>query len=178
MRGWSLAALGSVDDGIASITAGLAGWDELAMTIMRSWVLTLLGDACQMAGKRQAALDHLAEARRLAEGTGDRWHLAETLRLSGEVLLTTGDPSGAEASYREAIALAQQQSTKLWQLYAAMNLARLWRDQGKRREARELLAPVYGWFTEGSGTPVSEGEELRVGSVPATAGTPSTVQAR
>ena len=61
---------------------------------------------------------------------------------------------GAEASYHEAIAIAQRQSAKLWELRAAASLARLWRDQGKRTEARDLLAPVYGWFTEGFGTPV------------------------
>jgi predicted ATPase len=61
---------------------------------------------------------------------------------------------GAEASYHEAIAIAQRQSAKLWELRAAASLARLWHDQGKRSEARELLAPVYGWFTEGLDTPV------------------------
>jgi predicted ATPase len=70
------------------------------------------------------------------------------------VLLATGDRAGAEAGYREAIAIAQQQSAKLWELRATMSLARLWRDQGKHAQAHELLAPVYGWFTEGSGTPV------------------------
>jgi predicted ATPase len=70
------------------------------------------------------------------------------------VLLATGDRAGAEAGYREAIAIAQQQSAKLWELRASMSLARLWRDQGKSSEAQVLLAPVYGWFTEGFGTPV------------------------
>jgi predicted ATPase len=65
-----------------------------------------------------------------------------------------GDASGAEASYHEAIAIAQQQSAKLWELRAATSLARMWRDQDKRAEACALLAPVYGWFTEGFGTPV------------------------
>jgi predicted ATPase len=65
-----------------------------------------------------------------------------------------GDCTGAEASYREAIATAQQQSAKLWELCAATSLARLWRDQGNRTEARKLLAPVYNWFNEGVGTPV------------------------
>jgi predicted ATPase len=69
-------------------------------------------------------------------------------------MLAMGDPAGAEASYREAIAIAQQQSAKLWQLCAAMSLARLWRDQGKHAQGRDLLAPVYDWFTEGFGTPV------------------------
>jgi predicted ATPase len=70
------------------------------------------------------------------------------------VLLATGDAAAAEASYHEGIAIAQQQSAKLWELRAATSLARLWRDRGKRIEARDLLAPVHGWFTEGAGTPV------------------------
>jgi predicted ATPase len=107
-----------------------------------------------MAGQWRAALRHLAEARRMAEDTGEQWFQAETLRLFGAVLLAIGDPAAAEASYCEAIAIAQEQSAKLWELRAAMSLARLWRGQGKRAEARDLLAPVYGWFTEGFGTPV------------------------
>jgi predicted ATPase len=94
----------------------------------------------------------LAEARRLAQDTDNRWFLAETLRLTGDVLLATGDAAAAEASYREASGIAQQQSAKLWELRAAMSLARLRHDQGKLAEARDLLAPVYGWFTEGFGT--------------------------
>jgi predicted ATPase len=93
-------------------------------------------------------------ARRFAEETGARLSHAETSRLTGEALLAIGDRSGAEASYREAIAMARQQSARLWELCAAMSLARLWRDQGRRIEARDLLAQVYNWFTEGFGTPV------------------------
>jgi predicted ATPase len=107
-----------------------------------------------MAGQYRAALAHIAEARRLAEETQERWAEAEMLRLSGNVMLATGDPAAAEASYREAIAIAQRQSAKLWELRAAVSLARLWRDHGKRTQAHELLAPVYGWFIEGFATPV------------------------
>jgi class 3 adenylate cyclase/predicted ATPase len=153
-RGWCLAALGRAEEGVPIVTAGLMGCEECGFMVLRPWILTFLGDACRMAGQWQAALRHLAEAQRLAEETGERWLEAETLRLNGEVLLATGDRTGAEASYREAIAIAQQQSARLWELRAAMSLARLWRDQGKRAEARDLLAPVYGWFTEGFGTPV------------------------
>jgi predicted ATPase len=153
-RGWSLAALGRADEGIAQVIAGLAGLDQLGCNYCRPWVLTLLGEACWIAGQLPAALRHLAEAQRLAEETGERWTLAETLRLRGDVLLATGEPSGAEPSYREAIAIAQQQSAKLWELRGAISLARLSRDQGKRAEARDLLASVYGWFTEGFGSPV------------------------
>jgi tetratricopeptide (TPR) repeat protein len=108
----------------------------------------------RMAGEPQPALEHLAEARDLAEETEERWFQAETLRLRGDALRATGDPAAAEVSYREAMAIAQRQSAKLWELCAAMSLARLWRDQGKGTAAHELLAPVYGWFTEGFGTPV------------------------
>jgi tetratricopeptide (TPR) repeat protein len=153
-RGSSLAALGRADEGIPLLTAGVAGWHELGFMAWRPWLLALLADACRMAGLWQAALDHVSEARRLAEEKEAQWCRAETLRLHGDVVLGMGDPTAAEASYCEAIAVAQQQSAKLWELRAAMSLARLWRDQGKRAEARELLAPVYGWFTEGFGTPV------------------------
>jgi tetratricopeptide (TPR) repeat protein len=153
-RGWCLAALGRADEGIPLLAAGLPALDEIRFIIWKPWFLTLLGDACQMAGRWQAALGHLVEARRLAEETGDRWCQAETLRLTGDVLLAMGDPAAAEATYHEALALAKQQSAKLWELCAAMSLARLWRDQGNGTEAHALLAAVYGWFTEGFGTPV------------------------
>ena len=74
--------------------------------------------------------------------------------------VVTGNPTGAEAAYREALALALRQSAKLWELRAAASLARLRRDQGRRAEARDLLAPVYGWFTEGFGTPVLQEAKL------------------
>jgi predicted ATPase len=155
-RGWSLAGLGRADEGIPLVAAGLAGKRDLGFSTWSPWALTLLADACRMAGQLPAALGHLAEARRQAERTEERWFLAETLRLTGEVLLATADAAAAEASYREALALARQQSGKLWELRAAVSLARLWRDQGKRTEARDLLAPVYGWFTEGFDTPVMQ----------------------
>jgi tetratricopeptide (TPR) repeat protein len=154
-RGSSLAALGRADEGIPLLTAGIDGWRALGFIMPRPWLLSLLGDACRMAGQWEAALRHLGDARRLADGNkGSKWFQAETLRLTGDALLATADRAGAEVGYREAIAIAQQQSAKLWELRAATSLARLWRDQGKRTAAHELLAPVYGWFTEGFGTPV------------------------
>jgi predicted ATPase len=132
----------------------MAGWHDLGYIVWRPWLLTLLGDACRKARQWQVALAHLAEAQRLAEKTEVRWCQAETLRLTGDVLLAMGDRAAAEAIYREAITIAQRQSAKLWELRTATSLARLWRDEGKRSEAGDLLAPVYGWFTEGFDTPV------------------------
>ena len=82
----------------------------------------------------------------------ERVYETELHRMRGELLMSIRDFAGAEASFREAIAVAQRQSAKLFELRSAMSMARLWRDQGKRDEARELLAPVYGWFTEGFDT--------------------------
>jgi predicted ATPase len=156
LQGWSLAGLGRADEGIPLLTDGLAGFRDHGVIFFRPWALTLLGDACRMAGQWQSALEHLAEARELAEEKEVRWFQAETLRLTGDVLLATGDAAAAEASYREALAIAQQQSAKLWELRAATSLTGLWHDQGRRTQAYALLAPVYGWFTEGLGTPVLE----------------------
>jgi predicted ATPase len=153
-HGWSLAALGHADEGLTALGTGLADCDEIGLMLQRPWFLAAFSDACRIAGQLPAALGHLTDAQRLTEETGERWTAAETLRLRGEVLLATGDPSGAETCYREAIAIAQQQSGKLWELRAAASLALMWRDQGKRTEALDLLAPVYDWFTEGFGTPV------------------------
>jgi predicted ATPase len=153
-RGWSLAALGRADEGIPLLAAGLAGWRDHGFVVFKPWALTLLADARRAARQWQAALDHLAAARELAEEREIRFFQAETVRLTGDVLLATGDAAAAEGSYREAIALAQLQSAKLWELRAATSLARLWRDQGKRAEARDLLSPVFGWFTEGLDTDV------------------------
>jgi tetratricopeptide (TPR) repeat protein len=153
-RGWCLAALGRADEGIPLLTAGSAFIHGCGFIALTPWCLTLLADARRMAGQPQLAIGHLAEALRVAEETQVRWFQAETLRLRGDVLLAMADPAAAEASYHEAIAVARQQVAKLWEVRATMSLGRLWRDQGMRAEARELLAPVYGWFTEGFGTPV------------------------
>jgi predicted ATPase len=153
-RGWCLSGLQRADEGIPLLVAGVAGMNELGYTVFKPRELTLLGDAYRIAGQWQAALAQLAEARRVAEETEARWCQAETLRLTGDVLAAMGDPFGAEASYGDAIALAQQQSGRLWELRAAMSLARLWREEGKRAEARHLLTPPCVWFTEGLGTPI------------------------
>jgi predicted ATPase len=85
---------------------------------------------------------------------GERWCEAEVNRIAGEIALKSPEPETAKAqAYLErALTVARQQQAKSWELRASMSMARLWRDQGKRDEARDLLAPVYGWFTEGFDT--------------------------
>jgi predicted ATPase len=94
-------------------------------------------------------LNCLTEAAQIIETTKERVHEAELHRLRGDLLNITGDRPAAERSYQQALAVAERQSAKLFELRACTRLARLWRDQGKWSEGRGLLAPVYGWFTEG-----------------------------
>jgi predicted ATPase len=89
----------------------------------------------------------------IVERTGERWFTAELYRHKGQLLLQQGHSEAAEELYRKALGIAQEQEAKLWELRAATSLARLCRDQRRRAEARDLLAPIYGWFTEGFGTP-------------------------
>jgi predicted ATPase len=95
----------------------------------------------------------LDEALQMVERTGERWFAAELNRHKGQLLLRQGHTEAAEELYRKALGIAAEQEAKLWELRAAVSLARLQRVQGRRAEARDLLAPIYGWFTEGFGTP-------------------------
>jgi predicted ATPase len=100
------------------------------------------------------ALRCLAEAAQVVEITGERVAEAELLyRVRGDLLNTIGDRSAAERHYCQAIAVAERRGEKLFQLRAAVHLTRLWRDQGKRAQARDLLQPIYDWFTEGFDAP-------------------------
>src|SRR5689334_13886471 len=103
-----------------------------------------------MLGRPAEAWRYLAEAAQIIETTDERISVAEVLyRMPGDLLAAAGDWSGAEQHYRQAIAVAERQSAKLIQLRASISLARLWGEQSRRVEARNLLAPLYGWFTEG-----------------------------
>jgi predicted ATPase len=95
----------------------------------------------------------LDDALQMVERTGERWFAAELNRHKGHLLLRQGHSEAAEELYRKALSIAREQEAKLWELRAAASLARLRRDQGRHAEARDLLAPVYGWFTEGFDTP-------------------------
>jgi predicted ATPase len=98
----------------------------------------------------------------IVEATKQWIHEANLHRLRGDLLNAIGDLSAAEQSYHQALAVAQRQSAKLFELRAATSLARLWRDQGKRTETRDLLAPIYGWFTEGFDTPALRDAKTRL----------------
>lgn len=112
-----------------------------------------LAEAHAILGQPDGGLNCLSEAAQIIEATEERYAEAELHRLRGDLLNAARDPSAAEQNYRRALAVAEGQSAKLFELRAATSLAKLWRDQGKRAEARALLAPIYNWFTEGFDAP-------------------------
>ena len=154
MRGWCLGAMGQAAEGIPLLLQGIAICRAAGANLLLPFFLTTLAEVYGMAAQPEEGLNRLAEAAKLVETTQERWAEAEMHRLRGTLLLSMHEHAAAEDSYRHALAVARRQSAKFWELRAAISLARLWRDQGKRNEARELLAPVYGWFTEGFDTPV------------------------
>jgi predicted ATPase len=105
-------------------------------------------------GQFEEAWRCIGEAMTAVETTKEEWCEAEVHRMAGEIALLSSEPDAAkaEAYFQRALGVAREQQAKSWELRAAMSMARLWRDQGKRDEARNLLAPVYGWFTEGFDT--------------------------
>jgi class 3 adenylate cyclase/predicted ATPase/ABC-type transport system involved in cytochrome c biogenesis ATPase subunit len=154
MRGWALAAQGEGEQGIAQIRQGLAVLQSMGQGVGHSYCLALLSEAHRHAGQVTEGLRVVAEALATVSRTEEGFYEAALHRLKGELLLkqAMADEEQAEACFHQALAIARRQQAKALELHAAMSLARLWQCQGKRTEAYELLAPVYGWFTEGFDT--------------------------
>jgi predicted ATPase len=153
-RGWVLAAQGRSAEGIAQMREGLSALQATGAGLAQPRLLALLAEAYGHGGHAEAGLRVVAEALAVAHRTGERRDEAEISRVKGELLLrqAIANAPEAEACFQQALALAHRQQAKSWELRAALSLARLWQHQDKRTEARELLAPVYGWFTEGFDT--------------------------
>ena len=154
LYGWTLVHYGQAQEGIAQITQGLMTYRATGAELGRPYLLALLAEAHGTIGEPEAGLDVLKEALALADTTDERWCEAELYRLKGELLLqqNSANQTEAEACFHQAIAIAQNQQAKSFELRTATSLARLWQQQGKRQEAHDLLAPVYNWFTEGFDT--------------------------
>jgi predicted ATPase len=153
LHGGALLGQGAVDGAIARIREGVANWTRLGRTIYLPYGLAFLAEGLARHGDRAAALAALREGLDTAGATGEHFWDAELHRLTGTVLLAENRLDEGQASFRQAIRIAQDQQAKSLELRAARDLARLWGDQGRRAEARDLLAPVYAWFTEGFDTP-------------------------
>jgi predicted ATPase len=153
-QGWLFALTGKASDAVKMITSGIAASRSTGATEFVPFFLSCLTKAYANIGQLDDASRCLAEALNTVEATKERWCEAEVNRIAGEIALMSPEPDAekAEAYFERALAVARQQRPKSWELRAAMSMARLKRDQGKRDEARDLLAPVYGWFTEGFDT--------------------------
>jgi predicted ATPase len=144
---------GDVTEGISLLRSGLAAYRATGAEQRMSEYTRLLASACEIVGQVEEALTLLDEGLEIVERTGERWFAAELHRHKGQLLLRQGHSEAAEELYCKALGIAREQEAKLWELRAAASLARFRRDQGRCTEARDLLAPVYSWFTEGFDTP-------------------------
>jgi class 3 adenylate cyclase/predicted ATPase len=154
LRGWTLAMQGQGEEGIAQLRQGTAAWQATGAELFVPYFCTLLADVCAHLGHPEDGLQALAEVHTLVEQHEERYWEAEVHRLRGVLLLRqTGTPQAeAEAWLQRALDVARRQQAKSLELRAAMRLSRLWQQQGKRAAAHALLAPIYGWFTEGFDT--------------------------
>ena len=154
LRGWALAEQGQCEEGIAELREGLAAYRALGAELECSHWLALLAEAHRDWGRPAEGLSLIAEALDHVAQTGIVYYEAELHRLDGELRLRLDAPDEqrAETSFRRALEVARVQEAKSWELRAATSLARLWGEQGRKGEARDLLTPVHGWFTEGFNT--------------------------
>jgi predicted ATPase len=139
---------------MASLERGIAIWDATGGQMMHPGFKSVLAEGMAQLGDVEDGLGLIGEVIGQVERPGweERWYHAETLRIKGWLLALKGDPAAAEGCYIASLDWARTQQAKSWELRTAMSYARLLRDQGRVAEAYELLAPVYGWFTEGFGT--------------------------
>ncbi|TMJ95545.1 MAG: adenylate cyclase, partial [Alphaproteobacteria bacterium] len=153
-RGCLLALTGKASDAVQTITCGVTAMRSTGTTMWMPFWLSHLARANAEIGQPDDAKRCIGEAMAAVETAKERWCEAEVNRIAGEIALLSPEPdvAKAEAYFVRALAVAREQQAKSWELRAAMSMARLWRDQGKRDEARDLLAAVYGWFTEGFDT--------------------------
>jgi class 3 adenylate cyclase/predicted ATPase len=153
-RGSACALAGDAPGAVPQLTSALRSYRSTGASVSISYFLSVLGKAHAGLGQIDEAWRRLDEATAAMEATGERWYEAEILRTAGEIGLMSSAPDAAKAQafFERALEISRAQKTRSWELRAATSLARLWRDQGRRAEALDLLAPVYGWFTEGFDT--------------------------
>jgi predicted ATPase len=153
-QGSALAFTGRPSDAVEALSSGIAGLRTTGATLHSPHFLPHLARSHAELGQFEKAWRCIGDAMTAVETTKEKWCEAEVHRVAGEIALKSPDPDAAkaEAYFERALSVARAQQAKSWELRAATSLARLWRDQEKRDEAHDLLAPVYGWFTEGFGT--------------------------
>jgi predicted ATPase len=154
LRGWALAMQGQGEAGMAQVRQGIAAFRATGTAQIGPYFCTVLADVADHLGRTEDGLQALAKAHTLVEQKEERFWEAELCRLRGILLLKHRGTSPAEAEtwLQRALDVARRQEAKSLELRAAMSLARLWQQHGKRADAHALLAPIYGWFTEGFDT--------------------------
>jgi predicted ATPase len=152
IRGRTLSMRGQTAEGAKFIETGLNAFESTGATHFKPIFLAELAHAYWQCGDFEKAKNYISEALKAVEKTKERWAEAEILRTAGELLLGSDDLLGAEVHFTRSLSLAREQHAKSWELRTATSLARLWHDQGRRSQALDLLAPLYGWFTEGFDT--------------------------
>jgi class 3 adenylate cyclase/predicted ATPase len=155
-QGWSKVRAGQIDDGLRQLRKGLEAMKRGGNRVYLAHRISLLAEACALAGNWDEASASCEEAIKTVHETGDEWFLAKILSQRSELLLNGPRMSEeqAEVCLKDALDVARRQRARWYELRASCDLARLWRDQGKPTRGRNLLAPIYGWFTEGFDTPV------------------------
>jgi predicted ATPase len=143
--------IGKASDAVQMITSGITAYRSTGATMRMPWYISYLARAYAALGQFDDAWRCIGEAMTAAETTKERWCEAEIHRTAGEIALMSRNPDAmkAEAYFDRALEIARAQQARSWELRAAMSMARLWRDQGNRQQACDLLAPIYDWFTEG-----------------------------
>jgi len=154
LQGWLLALAGKAPEAVHMLTSGIAAFRSTGAALFAPTQFSCLATAYAKAGQFDEARRSISDAMKAIETSKETWFEAEANRVAGEIALKSSEPDSANAEmyFERALAVARRQQAKSWELRAAMSMARLWRDQGRRNEARELLAPVYGWLTEGFDT--------------------------
>jgi tetratricopeptide (TPR) repeat protein len=148
-RGRALVDAGQAGRGRDELQAGLAAYRATEGTLYLPYALALWADVCRTLGELEQGLEAVAEAKRVIEANGIRGFEAHALRVEGELHHAKGDSAAATECLQRAMATARRQQARLSELRAAVSLANLWRERGKRKEAYDLVAPLYAWFTEG-----------------------------
>jgi predicted ATPase len=168
LHGWSLAALGHIEEGITEIRDGLTAHRATGAGGDRPYWLLLLAEVCGMGGHVEEALEAVDEALADVSKSGVAFCEAELVRVKGAVLLqrSAANEAAAEKLFCEALQIARRQQTKSLELRAAVSLSRLWQHRGEREDALELLSDIYGWFTEGFDTADLEAARVLLNEAP------------
>jgi predicted ATPase len=153
-QSWILSLTGKSSEAIQMFTSWIGAYRSTGATIYLPLQLSLLARANAELGQVDDAWRYMGEAMVAIETTNERWFEAEANRIAGQITLLSSEPNVAKAQayFERALQIARRQQAKSWELRAAMSMARLWGDQGKCEQARDLLTPIYDWFTEGFDT--------------------------